>query len=176
MSLIVFVLQLLSWPVVIFVLLVLSVLAAAMLVQLALWVGGALDRFWSPVARGSLQRLTLPIATSLIFFAHALLLWYVREELDSPVVIISAVFAVTGVMMTITSWLTNLFAPPLSQAHFDLAMAEQTEVIKEGNAQVVAALSEMTQQMSELSGDIRAVLESRTGNEASAGHATDAQD
>ena len=88
--------------------------------------------------------------------------------------------------------------PPLSQSHFDRAMAEQTKVIEEGNArvvaairegnaqvvsvvqegnaQVVAALSEMTrqmsaqtQQMSELSGDIRGMLESMHRNSGSSG-------
>ena len=44
MSFVVFALQLLVWPVVISVLLALSVLAAAVLVGLSLWVGGALDR------------------------------------------------------------------------------------------------------------------------------------
>ena len=100
--------------------------------------------------------------------------------------------------MSATKWLTNLLAPPLtkadfdrtmerlfpepplSQSHFDCAMAEQTKVIEEGNAQVVAALqesnaqvvhalSEMTQQMSGLSGDIRGMLESMHRNSGSSG-------
>ena len=95
--------------------------------------------------------------------------------------------------------------PPLSQSHFDRAMAEQTKVIEEGNArvvaairegnaqvvsvvqegnaQVVAALSEMTrqmsaqtQQMSELSGDIRRLLEVRSVDAGSPAPPGDADD
>ena len=71
--------------------------------------------------------------------------------------------------------------PPLSQASFERAMAEQTKAItraiadaaregnaelvvavQAGNAEMVAAISEMTRQMSELSGDIRALLAARS--------------
>ena len=71
--------------------------------------------------------------------------------------------------------------PPLSQASFEQAMAEQTKAItraiadasternaelvvavQAGNAEMVAAISEMTRQMSELSGDIRALLAARS--------------
>ena len=175
MSFVVFVLQLLVWPVVIIVLLVLSVLAAGLLVNSALWVGAAMDRFRWLLFGGLLRRWNLPVAMLLILCADGLLLWYVRAEFGSPVVIISAVLAITGVMVTIINWITNLFAPSLSQGHFDETTVELKKVIEEGNtqvvsavqvgnAQVVAALSEMTQQMSELSGNIRDLLEARSGD------------
>ena len=74
-------------------------------------------------------------------------------------------------MITIIDWLTGLFGPPLSRAYFDDAMAKHEKAVQkairdgvwegleQGNAQVAAALSEMTQQVSELSGAIRDLLE-----------------
>ena len=85
-------------------------------------------------------------------------------------------------MMGIATWWSSLFVPPLSQASFEQAMAEQTAAITQviadairegdgevvvavqaGNAEVVAAISEMTRQMSELSDDIRTLLAERPG-------------
>ena len=83
-------------------------------------------------------------------------------------VTIGAALGGTGVAMAVTKWLTDLFSPPLTQSHFDQAMAKQTKAIQDGNTQVVAALADMTQQMtqqmSELTGAIRGLLEVRSGD------------
>ena len=42
--------------------------------------------------------------------------------------------------MRVRDWLGRIFDPPVTQRHFDRAMAEQTEVIREGNAEVLAAV------------------------------------
>ena len=122
-----------------------------------------------------------------IFLAYGGLLLYIVEGNHSPVVKITSIIGGAGIAMSIAHWLSSLFAPPLSQAHFDRAMAEQTEIIKagnaqvvaavqDGNAQVVAALSELTQQMSELSGDIRGLLEMRSGDAGGLAPPGDADD
>ena len=85
-------------------------------------------------------------------------------------------------------WLGRIFDPPVTQRHFDRAMAEQTEVIREGNAEVLAAVEagnvkvlaavqechaeilalvcEMKRTVSEVSDDIRARNEVRSSDAA----------
>ena len=128
-----------------------------------------MDKARSLADGGSLQRLTFPVSLLLVLAAFGLLLWEVQDEFDSPVVMISTVLAVVGVTVPIIHWLSNMFAPPLGQAHFGLAMAEQKKIIQEGNAQLASTMSELAQQvatqtqlMSELSGDIRSLLEIRS--------------
>ena len=69
--------------------------------------------------------------------------------------------------MRVQTWLCRIFDPPVTQRHFDRAMAEQTEVIREGHADIIAAVragnaeilalvAEMKAAVSALSGDIRA--------------------
>ena len=81
---------------------------------------------------------------------------------------IGAALGGTGVAMAVTKWFTDLFSPPLTQSHFDQAMAKQTKAIQDGNTEVVAALADMTQQMtqqmSELTSAIRGLLEVRSGD------------
>lgn len=125
---------------------------------------------WAGHVGRSATALGVDVGHFLISLAYGGLLLFIAEGNHSPVVKIGSIIGGAGIAMSIAHWLSSLFAPPLSQAHFDRAMAEQTEIIKEGNAQVVAAvqegnaqvvaaLSELTQQVSELSGDIRALLE-----------------
>lgn len=118
----------------------------------------------------------LLFGNALVFLAYGGLLIVIAEGEHSLRVRILSVFGGAGIAMSIAYWLSNVFAPPLSQAHFDRAMAEQTEVIKEGNAQVVAALSDLTQQMSELSRDIRALIEVRQGDAGGSAPSGDAGD
>ena len=75
--------------------------------------------------------------------------------------------------MRVWAWLGRMFEPPVSERHFDRAMAEQTEVIREANAEILAAVkeghaeildivSEMKRAVSELSDDIRVHNEARS--------------
>lgn len=88
--------------------------------------------------------------------------------------------------MRVQAWLCRIFDPPVTQRHFDRAMAEQTEVIREGNAEVLAAVeagnvkvlaavqdchaeilalvSEMKRGGSDVAGDIRARNEARSSD------------
>ena len=174
MPLVIVILQLLTLPVLVVVLLPLVVVL--FIVRISVIFAGVRSRAMSRLSRRTPSRWVLLSGHLAVFLAYGGLLLVIAEGQHSPVVTITSVIGGASVAMSITHWLSSLFAPPLSRADFEQAMTDQTKVIKEGNAQVVAALSEMTQEMSELSGDIRAVLESCTGNEASAGHATDAQD
>ena len=124
----------------------------------------------------------LPLTLVVLGSAYGFLMWYIGTRFDSPVVIIGSVFGGATFVMGIATWWSSLFVPPLSQASFEQAMAEQTAAITQviadairegdgevvvavqaGNAEVVAAISEMTRQMSELSDDIRALLAERPG-------------
>ena len=89
-----------------------------------------------------------------------------------------------GASMGIRNLLGRAFEPPLSQRHFERAMAEQTELIRElgvkvvkGNVKVLAAVqeahaeilalvSEMKQAVSDVSDDIRADDEARASDAA----------
>ena len=203
MSLTIFVLRLLVWPVFVVVLLLLLLLLAVVLfvIRISVIFAGVRRRAMLRMSRRTaVPRWVLLSGNLSVFLAYGGLLLVIAEGQHSPIVTITSVFGGAGVAMGITHWLSSLFAPPLSRAdfehameklfpgpplsevRFEQAMAEQTEVIKAGNAEVVAALmqlvqqtSDMTRQMSELSGDIRAVLESRTGEEASTGSGTDVQ-
>ena len=185
MSFIVFVLHLLVLPVVVLA----SLLFAAVLVvvRMSVFFTGVCSKVGRRLSREVLPRWMLPVGLLMVALAYTFLLWYIRAELHSPGVIIGAVFGGVGFVMAITSWLTGLFAPPLSQAKFEQAMAEQTEVIgvgnaavvdavKTGNAEVVAVLSELIAQISELSDEIRALIEARAGEAGSPVRPGDAQD
>ena len=170
MSIIVFVLQLMALPVV--VLLSLLFTAAVVVVRMVAFFAGVPGKVGPRLSREVLRRWMLPLGLLMVALAYAFLLWYIRVELRSPGVIIGSVFGGIGFVMAITSWLTGLFAPPLSQANFERAMADQTEVIEEGNAavvdavktgnnEVVAVLSELSGQIAGLSDAIRAALDAR---------------
>ena len=86
--------------------------------------------------------------------------------------------------MRIWVWLGRIFDPPVTQRHFDRAMAEQTEAIREVgikvekgndrvvagnavqefNAEILALVSEMKEAVSEVSDDIRAHDEARSSD------------
>ena len=84
--------------------------------------------------------------------------------------------------MGLRTWLGRIFDPPVTQQHFDRAMAEQKEAIRElgikveqGNERVVAAVqefdaeilglvSEMKEALSEVSDDIRVHDEARSSD------------
>lgn len=174
MPLVMFVLQLLTLPVLVVALL--SLVTLLSIVRISMGFASVRRRAALRLSRRTPPRWMLLLGHLLVFLAYGGLLLVVVEGEHSPVVTITSIVGGAGVAMGVTQWLSSLFAPPLSRADFEQAMAEQTKVIKEGNAQVVDAMSKMTQQMAELSGDIRAVLEARTGNESSAGAANDAQD
>ena len=84
--------------------------------------------------------------------------------------------------MRIRAWLGRIFDPPVTQRHFDRAMAEQTEAIRElgdkvekghnrvvaaleaGHAEILALVSEMQQAVSEVSDDVRVHDEARSSD------------
>ena len=163
MSFVIFALQLLVWPVVIFALLLLSVAVAVGLVQAALLVGSLggsprLRRIYRFASRVFSPAMYLLVGT-------AALMLMLATVFDVPGLYNAAyIIAVAGVSMGILNWLdkvfaepltkadferaivaqtetlSKVFAQPLSQSHFDRAMADQAEIIQAGNAQVVAAV------------------------------------
>lgn len=179
MTLVSFILKLLTAPVLVVVLLA---LVLVLFIPRILMIFACVRKRVRPsMSGGAPPRWVLLSGIFLIFLAYGGLLLFIVGGNHSPVVKITSIIGGAGIAMSIAHWLSSLFAPPLSQAHFDRAMAEQTEIIKagnaqvvaavqegnaqvvtalqEGNTQVVAALSELTQQVSELSGDIRALIE-----------------
>ena len=150
------------------------VLLLLMLVRGPAFCTGVWARVGRRISRKWLPRWVLPLTLVVLGSAYGSLMWYIGTRLDSPVVIIGSVFGGATFVMGIATWLSSLFVPPLSQASFEQAMAEQTGAItkvmadatREGNAEMAAAISALTRQMSELSGDIRALLAARSGDDS----------
>ena len=73
--------------------------------------------------------------------------------------------------MRVQDWLGRIFDPPVTQRHFDRAMAEQTDVIRmgnaavrEGNAEILALVAEMKAAVSDLSDDYEARASDAAGS------------
>ena len=56
------------------------------------------------------------------------------------------------------NWLGRIFDPPVTQRHFDRAMAEQTEVIRSGNADIITAVREVNAEILALVAEMKAAV------------------
>ena len=79
-------------------------------------------------------------------------------------------------MMRVRDWVTRIFDPPLSERHFDRAMAEQKEAISEvgikvekGNDRVVAALADVVAEVRSLREYGSEVSDSASSDDEAAG-------
>ena len=102
-------------------------------------------------------------------------LWHVVRELDSPTAIISTTLAHVGGAVLVVRWIGGIFAPTLTQGHFDQAMADQTKTITDAIDQLADSVSQsaeagrerderMISVLSEILEELRA---RRTGNDVS---------
>jgi len=85
--------------------------------------------------------------------------------------------------VAIVSWLGSVFAPPLSRAEFEQAMAKQTEAIaalteavNSNNEAVIVQLSELNQQVSTLPERIAALINERDARVATHVQPDDVED
>lgn len=121
-------------PALIGVLLLLSVALAALTVQCMLGLGAVLPRFWTGL-KTWWQRCLLPLSL-LLLGAMAALAFY--EHWREPVSLSQLAFTTLGIfaaVVAVSKWLTQDFrSSELDKTHFDQAMVEQTELIKQGIA------------------------------------------
>ena len=115
-----------------------------------------------------LLRLLLVLGLLMLLAASLVMLASIWVDALSQYNRVVQTFGGIGGTVAIVSWLGSVFAPPLSRAEFEQAMAKQTEAIaaltdavNSNNEAVIVQLSELNQQVSTLPERIAALINER---------------